>query len=850
MTLLEGEIAAVDGRLMTGWIAAPDGVAAPVLVEFVAGDQVLGSTLAQLDPDAELPRLAFDFLLPGCLVDGRARDIAARIGGAPVALRNARHRLGTPVLVPTGCVDQITKAAKVEGWAWYPDQPEARVEVEFLADDVVIGSAIADLSRPDLAKAGIGDGRHSFSWPLPYDVLVSPGETIISVRDKTTGTTLRRPLVFKPQNAADALVAFAAQQMDVRPDEAEAALREALRLAPENIQVLLGLARCARKRGDRAAALGHFETAVRLAPEDVWRWLDVAEDLRELGRLDEAEAALREALRLAPENIHVHIGFARCARKRGDRAAALGHFETAVRLAPEDVWRWLDVAEDLRELGRLDEAEAALREALRLAPENIQVLLGLARCARKRGDRAAALGYFETAAQLAPEDIYPRLEIAQEQRDAGETDAARQTAKAILQSHANEFQVIWSLAHTERLAGKHEAAREWFQAAVAAAPENVWALVELANEEHTLGHLEDSNRHLARALEFDPLHPGAVVCKAQQALVLGDLDKAYEIYRGAVEKQPQELTFQFGVLDALSGLGRLSEALSQLDALEVERGVMPELRVKRIALLRAAGHYYEALEIARASTEVAPQHFNLWIERFYTEILFGDVEAMRTCLDRMPAATLREKSMQARCAGALAESQWLLEDAVAGYEAAAGMYSEDIGLQSDLVRTKLLLADVKGAREHLRLYCSLQDSNRRLRGESLNISQNIYGQILDEYAMDQAVAESLGALRSLPPEARVKELLAIAASNPDNTAVAVSLLVAMRQSGGLRYKQPVPGGPVVTKNLFQFWDAEDVPGDVLDLMERWSVTNPDYKHTRFADKSAQDYLATRFPPPC
>ena len=115
MKLLEGEIATVDGRLMTGWIAAPDGVAPPVLVEFVAGDQVLGSTLAQLDTSAAPPRLVFEFLLPGCLVDGRARDIAARIGGAPVTLRNARHRLGTPVLVPTGYVDQITKAGKVEG---------------------------------------------------------------------------------------------------------------------------------------------------------------------------------------------------------------------------------------------------------------------------------------------------------------------------------------------------------------------------------------------------------------------------------------------------------------------------------------------------------------------------------------------------------------------------------------------------------------------------------------------------------------------------------------------------------------------------------------------------------------
>ncbi|MGO9818970.1 MAG: tetratricopeptide repeat protein, partial [Acidocella sp.] len=499
MKLLEGEIAAVDGRLMTGWIAAPEGMAAPVLVEFAAGDQLLGSTLAQLDKSPAPPRLVFEFLLPGCLVDGRARDIAARIGGAPVALRNARHRLGAPVLAPAGYVDQITKAAKVEGWAWYPDQPETRVELEFLADGVVIGSAIADLSRPDLAKAGIGDGCHSFSWPLPFDVLVSPGEAVISVRDKATGTTLRRPLVFEPQNAADALVAFAAQQMDVRPDEAEAALGEALRLAPENIQVLLGLARCARKRGDRAAALGHFETAARLAPEDVWRWLDVAEDLRELGRLDEAEAALREALRLAPENIHVHIGCARCARKRGDRVAALGHFETAARLAPEDVWRWLDVAEDLRELGRLDEAEAALREALRLAPENIHVHIGFARCARKRGDRAAALGHFEEAARLAPEDVWRWLNVAEDLRELGRLDEAEAALREAQLLAPENVHVHMNFARCARKRGDRTAALGHFETAARLVPEDIYPRLEIAQEQRDAGDT-DAARQTAEAI--------------------------------------------------------------------------------------------------------------------------------------------------------------------------------------------------------------------------------------------------------------------------------------------------------------------------------------------------------------
>ena len=118
----------------------------------------------------------------------------------------------------------------------------------------------------------------------------------------------------------------------------------------------------------------------------------------------------------------------------------------------------------------------------------------------------------------------------------------------------------------------------------------------------------------------------------------------------------------------LAGMGRLGEALSGLDALEAERGLMPRLRVKRIALLRAAGYYDEALEIARAATALMPGYFDLWIERIYTEVLFGNEEVMQTCLERMPAVTRWEKFMQARCAGALAENQWRLEDAILRYE--------------------------------------------------------------------------------------------------------------------------------------------------------------------------------------
>ena len=52
-------------------------------------------------------------------------------------------------------------------------------------------------------------------------------------------------------------------------EQAERELKEVLRLAPENLAGLRGLAEALDRRGDRASALAHYEIALALAPRDV-----------------------------------------------------------------------------------------------------------------------------------------------------------------------------------------------------------------------------------------------------------------------------------------------------------------------------------------------------------------------------------------------------------------------------------------------------------------------------------------------------------------------------------------------------------------------------------------------------
>lgn len=64
-----------------------------------------------------------------------------------------------------GRVDAV-QGTRVYGWAWCPDYPVERIEVEVRLGDTRLGSGRADIARPDLRIHGIGDGAHAFEITL------------------------------------------------------------------------------------------------------------------------------------------------------------------------------------------------------------------------------------------------------------------------------------------------------------------------------------------------------------------------------------------------------------------------------------------------------------------------------------------------------------------------------------------------------------------------------------------------------------------------------------------------------------------------------------------------------------
>jgi hypothetical protein len=182
-TYMPGWTAAVDGR-STSLRQAPDGLFQTVTVPagrhrvtfsfappgiglagiaFLLGAGGLGAGIRRgRRQPLEVPEQGPDLFVPppaaGEAGPPQPTGIPIPMGG------DAPDAAPTPVIA--GRVEAVGGGAVV-GWAWCPDEPTAGVVVRTMLDGRLSGSTVADLPRPSLVSAGIGDGNHGFRIRLP-----------------------------------------------------------------------------------------------------------------------------------------------------------------------------------------------------------------------------------------------------------------------------------------------------------------------------------------------------------------------------------------------------------------------------------------------------------------------------------------------------------------------------------------------------------------------------------------------------------------------------------------------------------------------------------------------------------
>ena len=207
--------------------------------------------------------------------------------------------------------------------------------------------------------------------------------------------TQRAPTDALPRHALGR--SFAALRRD---DEAQAALRSALRIRPDLLPAWLGLALVQARQGDEAGALESYTRALALTPGSVAAWTGYGLTLSALQRHSEAVEALHHAIDLDRGEAAAWDALiaARMAQGRLDLAA--GAARKALKLDPQSALLWRRFAAVHIQRGDETQAMQALQEALRLEPDDAAALYELGALYHARGEQAKVRAAYQKLRRL------------------------------------------------------------------------------------------------------------------------------------------------------------------------------------------------------------------------------------------------------------------------------------------------------------------------------------------------------------------------------------------------------------------------------------------------------------------
>lgn len=191
-----------------------------------------------------------------------------------------------------------------------------------------------------------------------------------------------------------------------------AALDEALKLNPENIEALRarGLLHLVAER--TAEALADFQRLSEIAPDDRMAQQAIAEVLTNTGKLDEALAAISKAIDASPEVSGNYLIRARVHLMQEKKDEALADLDKAVELDPSEIQGLLMRAEVHMDSEAFDKARMDVERALIVRPGLIRGIL--LRSLISAGERkfGAAATDLELLVQNDPENIPWKLQLA------------------------------------------------------------------------------------------------------------------------------------------------------------------------------------------------------------------------------------------------------------------------------------------------------------------------------------------------------------------------------------------------------------------------------------------------------
>lgn len=302
------------------------------------------------------------------------------------------------------------------------------------------------------------------------------------------------------------------------PEAAEACLREAATLAPDNPRWLYYLGHLRREAGDLPAAAALFEAVLRLRPDDVAALVWLGDVRLAQDRPVSARPFFEQALALRPDSLAARYGLGRAALLAEDHQRAVDLLEEILARDPAAAAAHYPLGMAYRALG--DEARAAAhlrrRQSTALRPADpllaeVDALIESARAYEARGNEAldrqewrAAADLFRRGLELDPDHPALRHRLGTALYVMGDVGGAMAEFERVMRESPNFPAVHYSVGVLLQGEGRHREAIERFETALRYQPTDGEVRLRLAVSLRRAGAPEAALEQYRTVLRMDP----------------------------------------------------------------------------------------------------------------------------------------------------------------------------------------------------------------------------------------------------------------------------------------------------------------------------------------------------------
>ncbi|MFZ1156751.1 MAG: tetratricopeptide repeat protein [Candidatus Sulfotelmatobacter sp.] len=402
--------------------------------------------------------------------------------------------------------------------------------------------------------------------------------------------------------------------------EAAAAYEQALKLAPNDGDLLLKVGIAKLTSGQKEDAIRLLEHCIRILPGDGDAEYYLAQAYHLNGQDDLALRAIRLSLKAEPDNVSVWQKYGELLCGTGDCDAGLKwllkarHFDAtlpridfdiaatdfklmdlagasqyaarAVESQPNDVTALRLLATADLKLARWQEAKLAFERVLTFKVDDVESLLGLGQCELELKNYPAAVDQLQSVLRLDPTRLLAHFYLSRAFAAMGKTEDAQHEA-ALHQLMMEQMTFVRSMESEERESPIKAQARELLadhreKDALQLYREHFKGTAATAADAHVfvgklylfMGDTEDGLRSLHHALEIQPTVRGAHTYEGILALKLGDLSRAENEFKAELANDPNYQLAIAEMGEVRYHQGRWSDAAEQLAK---SRTTTPEL---------------------------------------------------------------------------------------------------------------------------------------------------------------------------------------------------------------------------------------------------------------------------------